>query len=65
MSWALLALLEYNKSVLILRLVRREGKAWGGVSGVMGGCEAYRPLMQQLQLLCTAYKAAVNEVSKP
>jgi hypothetical protein len=43
----------------------REGKAWTGVSGVMGGCEVYRPLMQQLQLLCTACVAAINEVRKP
>lgn len=40
----------------------REGKAWAGASGMVGGCEAYKPLMQQLQLLCTACVAAVNEV---
>ncbi len=43
-------------------MVRREGKAWAGASGAMGGCEGYRPLMQQLQLLCTACVAAVSEV---
>lgn len=41
----------------------REGKAWAGASGMVGGCEAYKLLMQQLQLLCTACVAAVNEVN--
>ncbi|BDA50909.1 probable serine/threonine-protein kinase SMG1 at C-terminar half [Coccomyxa sp. Obi] len=54
------AVMRLGQAVLQLEL-SREGKAWAGASGMVGGCEAYKPLMQQLQLLCTACVAAVNE----
>ncbi|CAL8462813.1 g2346 [Coccomyxa elongata] len=54
------AVMCLGQAVLQLEL-SREGKAWAGASGMVGGCEAYKLLMQQLQLLCTACVAAVNE----